>query len=172
MLPGWADWVNAPGCLFEGGPVGMDSALAVGVVTDIAARPLGWRQMTGRVGLVDLEDITRPRPSTGFIWHPDAWSFIVALLAGTAGALALALAKQATMVGVFISVTTVPAAGNLALGLAFGAGGEIAGSAAQLGLNIAGMVIAGAVVLVVVRLVWARLSAWSERLFGRQADLT
>ena len=46
-------------------------------------------------------------------------------LAGAAGVLALAIQKTATMVGVFISVTTVPAAGNLALGLALGEPGEI-----------------------------------------------
>lgn len=62
VLPAWGDWVNAPGCLFDGGPVAMDSALAVGVVTDPGARPLGWRQMAGRVGLVDLDG---PVPSAG-----------------------------------------------------------------------------------------------------------
>lgn len=55
VLPGWARCVNAPGCLFEGGPVAEDSALALGVVLDAAARPIGWRQMAGRVGLVDLD---------------------------------------------------------------------------------------------------------------------
>ena len=77
-------------------------------------------------GLVAAADVTAPRPNTDFIWHPDAWSFIVALLAGAAGALALAIQRTATMVGVFISVTTVPAAGNLALGLAVWDRGEIA----------------------------------------------
>lgn len=139
-------------------------AFAVVVVTVLAL-------LARATGLVTVDEITRPRPSTGFIWHPDAWSFIVALLAGAAGALALALAKQATMVGVFISVTTVPAAGNLALGLAFWEGGEMAGSAEQLAVNIVGMIIAGALVLLGMRLVWRPLSAWSERLFGRQADL-
>lgn len=62
VLPGWADWVNAPGCLFEGGPVDLDSALAVGVVSDIADRPIGWQQMAGRVGLVDLDG---PHPHDG-----------------------------------------------------------------------------------------------------------
>ena len=52
---------------------------------------------------------------------------------GRPGVLALAIQKTATMVGVFISVTTVPAAGNLALGLALGEPGEIWGSLAQLG---------------------------------------
>jgi putative transcriptional regulator len=62
ILPGWAECANAPGCLFQGGPVGTDSALAVGVVTDMSTRPIGWQQMAGRVGLVDLDG---PRPVGG-----------------------------------------------------------------------------------------------------------
>jgi putative transcriptional regulator len=54
VLPDWANLVNAPVCLFDGGPVAMDSALALGVIAD-SAPPIGWRQMAGRVGLVDLE---------------------------------------------------------------------------------------------------------------------
>lgn len=61
VLPDWADLVNAPVCLFDGGPVAMDSALALGVIADIAP-PTGWRQMAGRVGLVDLEG---PLPTHG-----------------------------------------------------------------------------------------------------------
>jgi uncharacterized hydrophobic protein (TIGR00271 family) len=129
--------------------------------------------LVGRaIGFVTLTELTRPRPNTGFIWHPDKWSFIVALLAGAAGALALALAKTSTLVGVFISVTTVPAAGNLALGLAFWDSHEMAGSGGQLLLNFVGMLIAGSVVLLLMRLGWTRLTAWSERIFGRQADLS
>ena len=120
-------------------------------------------------GLVTGADVTRARPNTGFIWHPDAWSVVVALLAGAAGALALALSKTATMVGVFISVTTVPAAGNLALGLAVWETGEIVGSLEQLGINIGCMVVAGALVLLAMRAGWGRLTAWSERYFGRQS---
>lgn len=62
ILPGWADWVNAPSCLFEGGPVDLDSALAVGVVADTSSQPSGWHRMAGRVGLVDLDG---PRPLGG-----------------------------------------------------------------------------------------------------------
>ena len=43
----------------------------------------------------------------------------------------------------FISVTTVPAAGNIALGTAFGAWHEVTGSLAQLTLNLTGMALAG-----------------------------
>lgn len=128
--------------------------------------------LAGRgLGLITLDEITRARPNTGFIWHPDQWSFIVALLAGAAGALALAVSRSATMVGVFISVTTVPAAGNLALGLAFWERTEIVGSVEQLAVNIAGMVIAGAAVLLAMRAWWPWLTARSERIFGRQSDI-
>jgi len=61
VLPDWAGLVNAPVCLFDGGPVAMDSALALGVIADVAP-PTGWRQMAGRVGLVDLEG---PLPGNG-----------------------------------------------------------------------------------------------------------
>lgn len=61
VLPDWAGLVNAPVCLFDGGPVAMDSALALGVIAN-QLPPLGWRQMAGRVGLVDLDG---PLPGTG-----------------------------------------------------------------------------------------------------------
>lgn len=51
--------------------------------------------------------------------------------------------------GVFISVTTVPAAGNIALGLAFWLPDEILGSAAQLGINLVAMMLAGWITLLV-----------------------
>lgn len=65
VLPEWADHVNAPVCLFDGGPVSTDSALAVGVLAadeSVTVPPIGWRTMAGRVGLVDLE---LPPPGEG-----------------------------------------------------------------------------------------------------------
>ncbi len=121
------------------------------------------------LGLVTLDEVTGPRPNTGFIWHPDTWSLVVALLAGAAGALALALSKASTMVGVFISVTTVPAAGNLALGLAFLDRKEIVGSSAQLVINIAGMLVSGALVLLLMRWRWRWMAVVAERAFGIQS---
>ena len=152
------------------------SNFATAASTMVAMFLIDWRLtllslVANWTGLITGDEVTRPRPNTGFIWHPDQWSFVVALLAGAAGALALAVARSATMVGVFISVTTVPAAGNLALGLAFWDRHEIDGSLGQLGINIAGMVVAGAVVLVLMRWTWVPLTTWSERVFGRQADL-
>jgi uncharacterized hydrophobic protein (TIGR00271 family) len=117
-------------------------------------------------GMIDRDVVERARPGTGFIWHPDRWSFVVALIAGAVGALALALGKTATMVGVFISVTTVPAAGNLALALALGSGSEIIGSGEQLGLNLAAMVLAGVAVLTFMRASWLWVTRQSERIPG------
>lgn len=54
VLPDWSSHVNAPVCLFDGGPVATDSALAVGVLKSDDA-PFGWQRMHGRVGLVDLD---------------------------------------------------------------------------------------------------------------------
>ena len=127
---------------------------------------LAW--LVSLTGALDEEMITRPRPNTGFIWHPDMWSFVVALVAGAAGVLAMAIQKSATMVGVFISVTTVPAAGNLALGLALGERTEILGSLEQLGANIAGMVLAGVLVLAFMRGCWTWVTVQAERLFGQR----
>lgn len=112
---------------------------------------LAW--IAAATGRLTEEMVTRPRPQTGFVWHPDRWSFIVALVAGAAGVLAMTTAKSAAMVGVFISVTTVPAAGNLALALAVWAPAEIRGSTSQLAVNIAGMILAGVV------------TVWLQRVF-------
>ncbi len=135
-------------------------AIAIALVTVLAllVRGLGW---------VSVADITGPRPDTGFIYTPDRWSFIVALIAAAAGVLSLTSAKVGGLSGVFISVTTIPAAGNIALGLAFGAGHEIWGSTLQLGLNLAGMALAGWATLAFQQAAWSRLSARRQRLLSR-----
>ncbi|MCX6399409.1 MAG: DUF389 domain-containing protein [Propionibacteriales bacterium] len=134
--------------------VGLLVAIAVVTVAALVARGLGW---------ATVEDVTAPRPATGFIYTPDKWSFIVALVAASAGVLSLTSAKVGGLSGVFISVTTIPAAGNVALGLAFGVPDEIWGSTLQLVLNIAGMAVAGWLTLVVQQSVWSRVSARRAR---------
>jgi uncharacterized hydrophobic protein (TIGR00271 family) len=100
----------------------------------------------------------RHAPLTDFIVHPDAWSFVVALLAGTAGVLSLTTSKSSTLVGVFISVTTVPALGSLALSIATADGTDAKQSLIQLGVNIAGLIIAGTATLAIQKTVWMRIS--------------
>lgn len=121
--------------------------------------------LTTLPGWITPEMVDRPRPQTDFIWNPNLWSFVVAVLAGAVGVLALSTDKSEAMVGVFISVTTVPAAGNLALGIAVWNADEMLGSLGQLGLNVLGMVMAGALTLLVQRLVWVRLDRLTQPLF-------
>lgn len=123
--------------------------IAIGLVAVLAVTA----ELTG---LVSSEMVARPRPQTAFIWQPDRWSFIVALVAGAAGVLALSTDRAQTMVGVFISVNTVPAAGNLALALGTATRDEVAGSLTQLAVNLAGMILAGTLVLALQRVVAGR----------------
>ena len=176
------------GAMVVGPEFGTVAAVATGLVLArlrLTTRAL-WLLLTGIVvsvvvvallslvgdltGLITADMVTRPRPQTGFIWHPDRWSFIVALIAGAAGVLAMTTARANAMVGVFISVTTIPAVGNLGLAAGVWAPSEIRGSAAQLAVNIAGMVLAGMVVLVLQRLLWDRTLRAADRIFARRAN--
>jgi uncharacterized hydrophobic protein (TIGR00271 family) len=134
-------------------------AIAVTTVAALVGRALGW---------VTAANVTAARPGTDFIYSPTKWSFIVAVIAAAAGVLSLTSARVGGLSGVFISVTTIPAAGNIALGLAFGAGNEIRGSALQLVVNILGMAFAGWFTLAVQQSVWSRVSARRARLIARR----
>ena len=129
--------------------VGFVTAIAITCLAALVGRALGW---------ITVEDVTGPRPGTEFIYSPDKWSFIVAVIAAAAGVLSLTSSKTGGLSGVFISVTTVPAAGNVALGLAFGATEEIWGSTAQLLLNLSGMALAGWATLAFQQAAWSRMS--------------
>ena len=85
-----------------------------------------------------------------FIYDVGPFSLIVALLAGAAGMLALTSAKSASLVGVFISVTTVPAAAFASVALVEGRFDEALPSALQLLVNLAGIVVAAVLALLVV----------------------
>ena len=110
-------------------------------------------------GLLSESMLTGPRPDTSFIYRPDVLSFVVAFLAGIAGMLSLTSAKSGALVGVLISVTTVPAAANVAVAAAYGDAREAGGSALQLGLNLGGIVLAGTLTLLVQQQAWRRVPA-------------
>ncbi|MDE9367783.1 YqgE/AlgH family protein [Luteipulveratus sp. YIM 133132] len=54
VLPGWQEHVSSPQCLFQGGPVSLDSALGL-VSVPGADSSLGIKRLFGAVGLVDLD---------------------------------------------------------------------------------------------------------------------
>ncbi|MEO5711024.1 MAG: DUF389 domain-containing protein [Nocardioidaceae bacterium] len=101
-------------------------------------------------------------PQTDFIVQPDVWSFVIAVLAGIAGVLALTTSKSGPLVGVFISVTTVPAVGTLALCVGLRIWSEIPSALLQLGVNLLGMLVAGTVTLLVQRTIWSRVQGTSR----------
>ena len=119
---------------------------AVAIVVTVASTLL-----LDAAGLVTREMLLAPRPLTDFIWRPDALSWVVGFLAGVAGMLSLTTAKSGALIGVLISVTTVPAAGNVAVAIAYGVPEEAWGSALQLAINLAAIVTAGVLTLAVQR---------------------
>lgn len=127
---------------------GFATAILVTTALSLVARGIGW---------IDASSITGSRPQTGFIVSPDKWSLVVAFIAGVAGVLSLTSAKAGALVGVFISVTTVPAAANVALAIALADGAEIRQSLLQLAVNVGAILAAGILTMLAQRAVWRRV---------------
>jgi uncharacterized hydrophobic protein (TIGR00271 family) len=96
------------------------------------------------------------RPVSNLIDTPNWFSFIVAVLAGVVGVVSLTEARSATLIGVFISVTTIPAASDIGVSLAFGSGSEARGSLLQLLLNVMVLTAVAIAGLPVQRAIWGR----------------
>src|SRR5690242_3826500 len=129
-------------------------ALLVGFAVAMAAT-VGFSLLMNALGQFSQEQLDGARPQTGFVYAPDAFSFIVAVLAGAAGTLSLTSAKSGALVGVAISVTTVPAAANAAVALSYGDMGQTWGSTKQLLFNLLGIVVAGTLTLMAQKWFWA-----------------
>ncbi|MET9774173.1 DUF389 domain-containing protein [Streptomyces sp. NPDC006367] len=129
-------------------------ALLVGFAVAMTVTVVFSRVMAG-FGLFSEGMLEGERPNTGFVYAPDAFSLVVAVLAGIAGVLSLTSAKSGALVGVAISVTTVPAAANAAVALSFGDTKQTVGSSEQLLLNLAGIVVAGTLTLLAQKALWA-----------------
>jgi len=80
--------------------------------------------------------------------------------------------RSAALIGVFISVTTVPAAGYVAVALVLGEYQKAAGSALQLLLNLTGIVVSAVAVLLFYRMVTKRLPDATTRKLRRQLRRT
>jgi uncharacterized hydrophobic protein (TIGR00271 family) len=121
-------------------------ALVVGFPLAIAAAAALTLAMVA-MGL--LPDTLPPtgRELTIFVSRPNWTSVIVALLAGAAGMLAVISAKSGALIGVLISITTIPAAANVGVGAAYGNWGEAGGAALHLGINVAALLASGLAVL-------------------------
>jgi uncharacterized hydrophobic protein (TIGR00271 family) len=103
------------------------------------------------------------------IASPDAYTFIVAFCAGVAGMLSLTTAKSGALIGVFISVTTIPAASDIGISIATGDGHGLGGSLLQLVANITTIIVAGVLTLAVQRIGFSRKRRRHSHLRGRRA---
>ncbi|MEV5173495.1 DUF389 domain-containing protein [Streptomyces flaveolus] len=131
------------------------TALLVGFAVAMALTA-GFSLLMDAVGLFSKARLEADRPNTGFIYAPDWFSFVVAVLAGIAGTLSLTSAKSGALVGVAISVTTVPAAANAAVALIYDDTHQSARSSEQLLLNLLGIVLAGTLTLLAQKSFWKR----------------
>jgi uncharacterized hydrophobic protein (TIGR00271 family) len=131
------------------------NALVVGFAVAILVT-VGFAYFMDAVDLFSRVKLDAERPNTNFIYRPDAFSFVVAVLAGIAGTLSLTSAKSGALVGVAISVTTVPAAANAAVAFTYDEYRQAWGSSEQLLLNLLGIVLAGTLTLLAQKWFWAR----------------
>ena len=88
---------------------------------------------------------------------PNGFSVVVATLAGIVGVVSLVEARTGALIGVFISVTTIPAAADIGVSIAFENWSEARGSLIQLLLNVAILLAVGAVGLVAQQRFWRRI---------------
>jgi len=94
------------------------------------------------------------RPVADLISSPDLFSVVVAVLAGIVGVVSLTEARASALIGVFISVTTIPAAASIGLSIAYTDAGRALGSVYQLLLNVVVLIVVGAVIMRLQRLIW------------------
>lgn len=107
-------------------------------------------------GVTPAEFTTADHSLASTISNPDLLAFFVAFCAGVAGTLSLTTAKSGALVGVLISLTTIPAAANVGVAAAYGDGPALRGSLAQLGLNFAAVLLSATLTLLVQRRLYHR----------------
>jgi uncharacterized hydrophobic protein (TIGR00271 family) len=135
----WGLVFRSAGALAIGFPAGITAAFLMTLILD-------W---TG----VAPDAISASREATLFISHPDTYSVLVAVAAGAAGTLSLTTAKAGALIGVLVSVTTIPAASNIAVAAAYRDWREWRGAMLQLVVNLVAIIAAGVITLVIER--WA-----------------
>ena len=125
------------------------TTLAVGLAAGVLAAYV-FTLGADALGLVP----ERERALTAFVVEPSVFSAVIAFLAGIVGTLSLTQAKAGALIGVLISVTTIPAAAAIGVSAALGNAADARGAALQLLLNVVALVVAGVLTL------WVQREAW------------
>jgi uncharacterized membrane protein len=128
--------------------VGFTLAILVTLAFSVLVRAAGWETDAFRIGF---------RPVSNLIDQPNAFSVVLATLAGVVGVVSVVEARTGALIGVFISVTTVPAAADIGTSLAFERWSEARGSLWQLLLNLVILVAVGAAGFRLQRHFWRQL---------------
>ena len=134
------------------------------VITLLFGLIIRWSGHTPRLYLAGV------RPVSALIDSPNLFSLVVAVLAGIVGVVSLTEARAGALIGVFISVTTIPAAADIALSLAYSSWSEARGSAYQLVLNVTVLIVVGALMLRLQRIVWRVRGERAEPRRGHQTS--
>ncbi|HEY3480624.1 MAG TPA: DUF389 domain-containing protein, partial [Streptomyces sp.] len=124
---------------------GFSLAVLVTFLFTLAIRGLGRLPKAYELGI---------RPVSSLIDTPNLFSVVIAVLAGTVGIMSLTQARTSALLGVFISVTTIPAAADIGVSSASSSWSEARGSLVQLLLNIVLLVVVGVLMLRFQRAVW------------------
>ena len=121
--------------------------------------------LAGRgLGRIPAPYLAGQRPLTGLLIGANLGAFVVAFVAGAAGIIALGRAKSGAVVGVLVSITTIPAASNVGVALAMGTLSEAGRSLSILLVNLAGLLAGGVLTLLGTR-VWAHRIETGQAIF-------
>jgi uncharacterized hydrophobic protein (TIGR00271 family) len=130
--------------------IGYPVVMAAALVETLAIRLFGRTPQPYELGI---------RPVAELISHPRLSSFAIAVAAGFAGVISLGTDRHGVVVGVVVSITTIPAASNVGVAVAHGRWEEAAGAALQLLINLIGLTVASVAGLWVARRLARRRSA-------------
>jgi len=128
-------------------------ALAVGFALAIVSCWLLGLIIRG-LGLTPHDFTLGYRPVSELISEPDIFSVLVAVIAGIVGVVSILQSKVSALIGVFISVTTIPAAASIGVSAAYGEWHAVWGATEQLFLNVAILLVVGVIALIVQRRFW------------------
>jgi uncharacterized hydrophobic protein (TIGR00271 family) len=126
---------------------GFLAAIVMTLVFGLVIRALGVTPTKYLVGV---------RPVADLINTPNLFSVVVAVLAGIVGVVSLTESRANALIGVFISVTTIPAAASIGVSIAYQSWSQARGSLFQLLLNVVLLIGVGAAGLRAQRAIWRR----------------
>ena len=161
----------ALGCSKRDGPLVQEAltALSRGFLAAVIVTFLFALAIRG-AGVAPAAFLNGARPVAELINSPNVFSVIVAVLAGVVGVVSLTESRANALIGVFISVTTIPAAASIGVSVAFSSWHAAAGSLFQLLLNVVILIAVGAGGLSAQRALWHRLAGPDEGATGWRWD--